>query len=631
MERRDERSLRYYMLPRDFILPVILIGVVMAMMVPLPPWTMDLLLIANITCAMGLLVSSVCIADSLKLSALPTILLVSTLFRLALNVSSTRLILSHGEAGRVIEAFGKVVIQGNLVVGFVVFLIISLIQFLVVAKGAERVAEVSARFTLDALPGKQMSIDADVRAGLIDFATARRKRVDLQVESRFYGALDGAMKFVKGDAIAGLVIITINVIGGIISGILLRELSFSQAVSTFTVLSVGDGLVAQIPALLNAVAAGLVVTRVSRDEVNSLGNDLVEQMIPTGIVRMVLGIFCILLGFLPSMPLLPCAVLGILLVWSSFLPSHIPATVVDETREEPFSPLPPPPLQIVGSQAVRDELGLRGISKISERFKKRVFEKWGIILAPLEFVDGDEEVEGISLLVKGLQGARIQERGESWSETIFDSLCKLVDPRITEFIDDMSTRRLLDSFENVAPELVAAVVPGTISLTQLTEVLRALARDKLSVRSFDIILQAIAETKGKNLDSRALFEEARCSLKRQISLLHANPQRELPVYTLVPTADLHLARSERERSFIDPAFIESIIDEIKKVELGGDSQSRVLLTSKMSRRLLHDIIVARRISIPVLSFDEISEDVKLQHCGIISPTEVNNEERSCAA
>ena len=248
------------------------------MLLPVPPAVMDFLLVGNLILALVLFLSTLYIPDTLRLSALPTMLLLATLYRLALNISTTRNILSAGDGGRVVEAFGGIVIQGNLVVGVVIFLIITLVQFIVIAKGSERVAEVSARFTLDALPGKQMSIDADVRAGVIDVSTARVKRQDLQTESRFYGALDGAMKFVKGDAIAGIIITVINIVGGLAIGIISEGLPLPLAVTKYTTLTIGDGLVAQIPALLNSLAAGIVVTRVARGDDASLAGELLSQL-----------------------------------------------------------------------------------------------------------------------------------------------------------------------------------------------------------------------------------------------------------------------------------------------------------------------------------------------------------------
>ena len=263
---------------RDIVMPVGLLLVVGCMIIPLPPAVLDILLCSNLLFALLLVISALHIRDPLKLATLPSLLLMATLFRLSLNLATTRAVLGSGHAGKAVEAFGSVVIQGSVAVGFVLFLLITLIQFIVVAKGAERVAEVAARFTLDALPGKQMAIDAELRSGLLDSETARRKRLEVQMESRFYGALDGAMKFVKGDAIAGIVITFVNICGGLLIGLLVHELEFDVALRRYTVLTIGDGLLSQIPSLLNSIAAGLIVTRVQVDESSTLSSDLISQL-----------------------------------------------------------------------------------------------------------------------------------------------------------------------------------------------------------------------------------------------------------------------------------------------------------------------------------------------------------------
>ncbi|MFT3842391.1 MAG: flagellar biosynthesis protein FlhA [Myxococcaceae bacterium] len=277
--------------------------IVGAMIVPLPGWALDIGIAVNLAAALSLLVAALYAKDALKVASFPTLLLVTTLFRLAMNVSSTRLALSEGHAGEIIDAFGEFVVRGDYVVGAVVFAILTLVQFLVVAKGAERVAEVSARFTLDAMPGKQMSIDADLRAGAIDQATARTRRRDLERESQMFGAMDGAMKFVKGDVIAGLVITLVNLIGGIAIGVLQNGMTAGEAASTYALIAIGDGLVSQIPSLCIAVAAGLVVTRVgSENEDASLGSDIGAQFFGQWKALLVVAGLCLALASMPGMP-----------------------------------------------------------------------------------------------------------------------------------------------------------------------------------------------------------------------------------------------------------------------------------------------------------------------------------------
>ncbi|HKM38855.1 MAG TPA: flagellar biosynthesis protein FlhA, partial [bacterium] len=261
----------------DLGVAIAVIAVVIMMVVPLPTFLLDLLFTFNITFALTTLLVTMYVQEALQIAAFPSLLLMATLFRLALNVSSTRLILLHGYAGQVVQAFGQFVVEGNAVVGFIVFIILVVIQFVVITRGAERVAEVAARFTLDAMPGKQMSIDADLNAGLIDEKEARRRRQQVRQEADFYGAMDGASKFVKGDAIAGIIITIINIAGGFVIGLIQGQLEPLQVLQKYTILTVGDGLVSQIPALLISTATGILVTRTAT--VGSLGQELTSQVL----------------------------------------------------------------------------------------------------------------------------------------------------------------------------------------------------------------------------------------------------------------------------------------------------------------------------------------------------------------
>jgi type III secretion protein V len=287
----------------DVLLAVALAAILGAMIIPLPPWLLDAGIALNLAAAVTLLVAAVYAKDALKVAAFPTLLMLTTLFRLSLNVSSTRLALAEGHAGDIIQAFGEFVVRGEYVVGAVIFVILTLVQFLVVAKGAERVAEVSARFTLDAMPGKQMSIDADLRAGAIDQAGARRRRRELERESQMFGAMDGAMKFIKGDVIAGLVIVVVNLVGGTAIGALQHGLTLGEAAATYALIAIGDGLVSQIPSLCIATAAGLVVTRVaSEDEDGSLGGEIAAQFLGQARPLWVVSGMCLALAVMPGMP-----------------------------------------------------------------------------------------------------------------------------------------------------------------------------------------------------------------------------------------------------------------------------------------------------------------------------------------
>lgn len=297
---------------KDILLVVLLLAVVFMMVLPLPPLLLDILIAVNITISVVLLMMSVYIGSPLQFSVFPAVLLITTLFRLALSVSTTRMILLQADAGQIVNTFGSFVVGGNLVVGIIIFLIITIVQFLVITKGAERVAEVSARFSLDAMPGKQMSIDGDMRAGVIDVNEARARRAVIEKESQMFGSMDGAMKFVKGDAIAGLIIIVVNILGGIAIGVTQKGLSTADALQLYAVLTVGDGMVSQVPALLIAITAGIIVTRVSSDESADLGSDIGEQAVAQPKALLIGGLLLVLFGLIPGFPTLTFLALALL-------------------------------------------------------------------------------------------------------------------------------------------------------------------------------------------------------------------------------------------------------------------------------------------------------------------------------
>src|SRR3954452_4741179 len=316
----------------DMALAGLVVAIVGMMIVPLPTPLLDLLISVNIATGVVLLLVAIYVSDALKIATFPTLLLLTTLFRLALEVSATRLILLRADAGEVIRAFGNFVVAGNLVVGAVVFLILTMIQFIVISKGSERVAEVAARFTLDAMPGKQMSIDAELRAGHIDHNEARRRRSALARESQLFGSMDGAMKFVKGDAIAGIVVLAVNIVGGLVIGVLQRGLDVATAAKTYTVLTIGEGLVSQIPALVISTAAGIIVTRVaSEEEGGHLGRDIGLQVMAQPKAIAIAAGLLLLLAVVPGLPGVPFVTLGIVLGLIAWRLLRTPAAAAAES------------------------------------------------------------------------------------------------------------------------------------------------------------------------------------------------------------------------------------------------------------------------------------------------------------
>jgi type III secretion protein V len=305
-----DHSLRTISRSSDVALAVMIIGILTMIILPINPHIIDYLIALNLTISIALLMVALYIPSAVHLSIFPSLLLITTLYRLGLNIASTRQILLHANAGQIIFQFGNFVVGGNFIVGSVIFLIITLVQFLVITKGAERVAEVAARFTLDAMPGKQMSIDADMRAGILDSNQAREKRLAIQKESQLYGAMDGAMKFVKGDAIAGIIIVLINIIGGLIIGVTLNGMETAEAARTYALLSIGDGLISQIPALLISITAGIVTTRVSSERSENLGSEISSQILKQPKALMVAAAFLMGMGLVPGFPLPPFLILS---------------------------------------------------------------------------------------------------------------------------------------------------------------------------------------------------------------------------------------------------------------------------------------------------------------------------------
>ncbi|MBN8550218.1 MAG: FHIPEP family type III secretion protein [Deltaproteobacteria bacterium] len=607
---------------REMCIPAAILVILASLLLPLPAVLIDWLLIANLLFALILLASALYLSEPIKLSALPTMLLLATLYRLALNVSTTRLILNSGQAGRVIEAFGEVVIQGNLVVGIIVFLIITSIQFLVIAKGAERVAEVAARFALDAMPGKQMSIDADVRAGLIDFETARQRRQDLQTESRFYGALDGAMKFIKGDAIAGLLITAINSIGGLLVGVFLLELDLTHAVRQFTLLTVGDGVASQIPALLNALAAGIVVTRVTRGDGESLATELPKQLGQLRSVKIIVGVTALSLATIPHMPAIPFV--GIALVFFVAAALGVNDSSITPQRPVLFQPRSPALLHIRMPEKLGREVYATGkLNESFDIFRQKVFEQTGLILHPPEFSLHSDSSNHYEVLIRGVAASRGSIDGDSSADfnTILRALEEVVLDRASELVDDILTRRTLDRFDKEAPELVSAVIPSVITVTQLSEILRELVREGITIRNFDLILQAVAEHGAKARNERALLEEARIALRRIICARFLSGTGKTPAYSLGPLIDMTLHECEREGRALELGVLDKFLDSVRRQDLTGS----IVVASKSARRLLREVLAGRGIQTTVLAYDEIPKEFQLDYRGILEIEEGNKD------
>ncbi len=582
------------------------ISIVTMMVIPLPPGLLDFLLIINIGLALTILLVSMNTQEALQFSIFPTLLLITTLFRLALNVSTTRNILSSGEGGKVIETFGSFVVGGNPVVGFVVFLILIIIQFIVITKGSERVAEVAARFTLDAMPGKQMSIDADLNAGMITEAEARSRRQKIEREADFYGAMDGASKFVKGDAIAGIVIFIINIIGGFIIGIAMMKMDFSDAASHFTKLSIGDALVSQIPALLISTATGIIVTRAASE--GGLGQDIVNQIFNNPRILFIVSGLIGFLGLFTPIGLVATLPVSAILAYFAYRMNRRQQTqMVESIQQEEEQQIeevrsPESVVSLLHVDPIEFEFGY-GLIPLADAkqggdlldrvimIRRQCALELGIVvpvirirdniqLRPNEYVIkikgnqvakgeilldhylamspgyDDESVVGIPTVEPafGLPALWVTEENKEIAElsgyTVVDPpsvvathLTEIIKRHAHELLGRQETRALLDNVRETVPVLVDELIPGMLSIGDLQKVLQNLLKEKISIRNLTVILEALADHAMFTKDPDVLTEYVRQALSRQITLQYTEPGAPLRVITAGP--GLEKAISER--------------------------------------------------------------------------------------
>ncbi len=635
---------------RDILLPIAVVAVVGMMIFPLPSGVLDALLMVNIAFSLVLLVSSVYLSEPRHFTSLPAILLLSTLFRLGLNVSTTRQILGHAEAPEIIVAFGSFVVTGSLIVGAVVFLIITVVQFLVITKGAERVAEVAARFTLDAMPGKQMAIDADVRSGSISVEEAKERRLELQQESKLYGALDGAMKFIKGDAIAGLIIIVINITAGLAVGVTQMGLSFSEALHKYTLYTIGDGLVSQLPALLVSVAAGIVITRVENKSGAFLGRDIFVQLGAEPQAVATSGGVLLLLSLVPALPGIPFFVVGVILLSLARKTSLRQKSSEQGRTDSEFRPKVFSPLVLVlspGAAVLLQRLGT--LPKAIHQLRSEMFQKWGVIVPDVQF-DLEKGESEIALWVT-LHGVQVDSlRGDEKDSGVFvektiQCLQQSIEAHLSELIDDTQTRMLLEVHQSVAEDLINSVIPEMLSITALTTILRQLVIEGIHIRQMRSILQAVAEShlreqemslslpsasgansqrlqllgkkEGATRQGRELLADVRISLKRVISKQITDDNWNLQAFICAPLLEQIFSSPVALGAPIEPGIRESILNQINKAFSTQNTPTKVLLTSKQSRTNLFNLIRFDCPMVSVIAIDELAPEVTLSILGEI--------------
>ena len=630
----------------DAALAALVVLVVGLMIVPLPTWTLDLLLSANLSAAVAILLVVLYVPDAIGIATFPTLLLLTTLTRLALNVASTRLILLQANAGEVIRAFGNFVVRGNYIVGAVVFLVLTIIQFVVIAKGSERVAEVGARFVLDAMPGKQMAIDAELRGGSIDGNEARRRRRLLQRESQFYGAMDGAMKFVKGDVIASIVILVVNLLGGLGIGVLSKGLPVAASLRRYGLLTIGDGLVTQIPALVLSTAAGVLVTRVASEEADTpLGDELARQLLSAPKALKVASVFVLLLAAVPGLPAFPFLVIGagLLLVGRA----RDRAKTAEEqraateptgkersrstVREPTFVPLVVPWSLEVSTDLLRTlDAQAPGLRAMAIRLREDVFAELGVPLpAPRVRARPDlakrsvllslHEVPALSLTVPG------EAEGERLVAWVRERVVALLRARAADFIGMAEVQRLLDELEQFAPATVRNVVPKPVTLVMLTDVLRRLVEERVSVRDLRGILEALSVVAVAEKDPLTLTEYVRSQMRRAITFRLTAGTGHLDVVLLDSLVEDTVRRAITRTAAgaflaLPPQAARDILAAIRgAVERRPAATPAVVLTQTDIRRFVRKLIESELPEVWVVSFAELLPEVALKPAARVMP------------
>jgi len=618
----------------DLLLVAGVIAIVALMVLPLPLWLIDLLVAANIASGLMLLLLALYIGSPLEFTAFPSVLLMTTLFRLSLSIATTRMILLHADAGHIIATFGKVVAGGNLVVGLVVFLIITVVQFIVIAKGAERVAEVAARFSLDAMPGKQLSIDSDLRSGLIDKDEARRRRKALESESKLHGSLDGAMKFVKGDAIAGIVIIAINLLGGLTIGVMMQDLAIGAAMQKYSILTIGEGMVAQIPALLGAMAAGLIVTRSSDEDDKHLGDSIRKQMTAKPRVLLVASGLCLLMAIVPGFPAPVFILLGLFAGSFGVLLTPALRDRIRQVRHPAVRGLVKrldvaPPVSVTSPVQQRPAVAL-------------LLRVPAAMLSSQEAQTLTRQLEGLLddfQLNLGLSLPRIHLHGETnaasagqWELLAYEvpiahgtiarqaPHAALVEPvrqalrrNASLFLGVQDTTNLLTRASADVPDVVKELL-RTLPLLRIAEVMRRLVSESVSIRNLRDILEALSEASQRDKEVASLTEFARIALRRQISHGVA-PQGKLRAVMMLPALEDLIRQAVRVSGGVAQLALEPETARRVSASLAasvGRHKPAAVITAIDVRWHVRKLIEPECFDTPVLSYHELMPTLQLE-------------------
>jgi type III secretion protein V len=689
-EARRLKSLPGKQRYNDLFLAFGAVAIVAMIVMPLPKAVIDLLLGVSIATGVAMLLMAIYIPAPASFSTFPSVIMITTLFRLSLSIATAKLILIEAEGGQIIDTFGRLITGGNLVVGLVIFIVITVVQFLVIAKGAERVAEVGARFTLDAMPGKQLSIDADLRSGILDKDDARAKRRALELESQLHGSLDGAMKFVKNEAIAGIIIVTINLAAGLVIGMVQRDMSFGRALEVYSLLSIGEGMVAQLPSILGAVAAGLFVTRIAGDDDGGgdLGAAISEQLTKQPRVFLVTATMCFLMIWIPGFPKLAFFALALFFgcLGVFLMRQQIGAGVEALLRQDAMAQedavaqedMPPPPkvqefsaaipVLIDMSASSRSRIVLEDLERDIDYARENLYFETGVMYPPA-FVRFGVDIESgryrIYLFeVPTSEGPLDLQRfyidapeaaalnvgvapdvGESviggrpslWAspgdaevlraagvaaldchELVIRHFAETMRRQAHQFLGVQEVNFLISKMTPDYPDLIKEML-RVVPLQKVADIMRRLVQEGVSVRNLRDIFESLAEWGQREKDVVLLTEYARMGLKRYLSSKYAGASRTLSAIVIGPDVEEKFRQSIRVTNAgsylaLDTEVAAQILERLRAVSATASSTS-VVLSSMDIRRYVRSLIENEFHTMPVLSYQELSADVRIQAIG----------------
>ncbi len=700
-------ALASFLKNNDIIMAIGIVVIVAMMIIPLPPMLLDILLTLNISLSVIILLVCLFIKEPLEYSSFPIILLVATIFRLGLNVSSTRLILLHGAAGEVINSFGQFVVGGNYIVGFIIFILLVVINFMVITGGATRVAEVSARFTLDSMPGKQLSIDADLNSGLINEDQAKQRRRKLEREADFYGTMDGASKFVKGDATAGIIITVVNIFAGIIIGLWQMKMDIMTALNTFTILTVGDGLVSQLPALLISFSTGLIVSRASGQD-DSLSDDIKKEMFSNPIVLAIVSVLLFLLGMVPGMPTLPFMCVAVGLGWLAY--SKNKALTAKKAEEEKAKEEAQKQegkagkinkkkkkatresvMELLNVETIEMEIGYRLVPLLDveqggdlleriAQIRRQTALDLGIVLPSIRVRDNlqlppnnyqiklkgvpiesgevypdrslamnaggagnDLGLNGISAIEPafGLPALWLDEKDKEIAENagytvvspsavISTHLTEVIKKNAAEIVSRADIQQLIDNLKKEVSEDYVSDLMKDLSVAEVQQIIVNLLKERVSVRDLKTILEVLSLQSRVSKNADYLTEQVRQALSRSICKQNLADTGELLAVTLAPEVENTIAQGvgpDGSSLTLDPDFTRRMLDNLNSElerAISSSGNQPVLLCSSPIRLPFRRLIERTYPQIAVMSYNEISNNVKAKSIGVIrvSPARV---------